>query len=180
MQKRSLLSCLTWTALALAPLAAVQADKGTATVTTLELGDDSGDWAGDGQCDDVRFTGDGMADVLLTDSIGKDAGDCKAALAAGTISIDPMHAPPADDASIIFGDDTSTFSGDGECDDIRFAGKNASTTIFIAEDIGHDASDCKKAFEAGLVQWQGSTATPELGVTADEIIEQVTASAPLV
>tara|TARA_R110001599_G_scaffold318163_1_gene527699 strand:+ start:5752 stop:6480 length:729 start_codon:yes stop_codon:yes gene_type:complete len=52
-----------------------------------EFGDDSGDYAHDGTCDDVRFTGEGRS-ILLTDShIGKDASDCRAAYEAGTITV---------------------------------------------------------------------------------------------
>lgn len=169
-----LLTALTCSsALALAPFTSLSSqDKPVATVT-LEYGNDSGEWAFDGECDDVRFDGEGMAEVLLTDSIGKDATDCQVAFEAGKISVDPMHAEPANDADIKFGDDTSEFAKDGECDDIRFAGKGSDAIIYIAEDIGRDASDCREAFEAGAVAWQGSSAEPEHGVTADEILEKM-------
>ncbi|WP_340692737.1 hypothetical protein [Hyphomonas sp.] len=52
-----------------------------------DFGDDSGEYAHDGTCDDVRFTGEGRS-ILLTDShIGKDASDCRAAYKAGTITV---------------------------------------------------------------------------------------------
>lgn len=52
-----------------------------------DFGDDSGEYAHDGTCDDVRFTGEGRS-ILLTDShIGKDASDCRAAYKAGTITL---------------------------------------------------------------------------------------------
>ena len=52
-----------------------------------DFGDDSGEYAHDGTCDDVRFTGEGRS-VLMTDShIGKDASDCRAAYEAGTITV---------------------------------------------------------------------------------------------
>ncbi len=163
-------------ALSLVPFSAAQAEVHASEQASLELGDDSGEWAEDGQCDDVRFTGSGMAAVLLTDSIGKDAADCSAALEAGTISVDPMHAPPANDEAILFGDDVSKFAGDGQCDDIRFVSKESAAMVYIAEDIGHDASDCRAAFEDGSVTWQGSSATPELGVTANDIVDQMDAA----
>lgn len=169
MRQRPLIAALCVSALTFAPLSSLSADD----YVSLELGDDTGDWANDGECDDIRFTGDGMSEVLLTDSIGKDASDCGAALKAEKISVDPMHAQPSDANPINFGDDASQFANDGQCDDIRFAGSDAAEMVFIAEDVGHDASDCKAAFDAGNVKWQGSTATPELGVTANEIIEQI-------
>ena len=153
--------------IAIAPLHSLVAQD----EAVLEFGDDTGEFASDGECDDVRYTGDGMAEILLTDSIGKDASDCKAALVAGTISVDPMHAVPINDEAIDFGDDNSDFSMDGECDDIRFVGAGSDKMIYIAEDIGHDASDCKSAFNAGKVKWQGSSATPELGLTGQEILD---------
>ncbi len=169
MRQRSLISALCVSVLTLAPLHSVSADDHM----SLELGDDTGEFAKDGECDDIRFTGKGMSEVLLTDSIGKDASDCGEALKAETVSVDPMHAVPSDASPINFGDDTSQFARDGQCDDIRFAGSNAAEMVFIAEDVGRDASDCEAAFEAGSVKWQGSTATPELGVTATDIIEQI-------
>jgi hypothetical protein len=52
-----------------------------------DFGDDSGEYAHDGTCDDVRFTGEGRS-ILLTDShIRKDASDCRAAYEAGTITV---------------------------------------------------------------------------------------------
>ena len=52
-----------------------------------DFGDDSGEYANDGTCDDIRFTGEGRS-ILLTDShIGKDASDCRAAYEAGTITV---------------------------------------------------------------------------------------------
>lgn len=162
-------------ALALAPLAPVLAGTNETAPTTLQMGDDSSAWAEDGECDDVRFAGMGMASILLTDSIGKDAADCGAALAAGTISVDPMHAEPANDEAILYGDDKSAFANNGECDDIRFVSQNSAKMVYIAEDIGHDASDCRAAFEAGEVTWQGSSANPELGVTAGQILNQIDA-----
>lgn len=148
-----------------APLQSAAAQEQAA----LEFGDDTGEFASDGECDDVRYIGEGMAEVLLTDSIGKDASDCKAAFAAGTISVNALHAVPANDAAIDFGDDKSEFAMDGECDDIRFVGPDSGRMIYITDDIGHDASDCKTAFSSGKVKWQGSSATPELGLTTQEI-----------
>lgn len=180
MRPSLLLFALSAGSLALAPAATVAAQEASTPQPVLDFGDDSGEWALDGQCDDIRYTGDGMAGIELTDSIGKDASDCSAALKAGTVTEDPMHLPPANDAAIKFGDDASEFAQDGECDDIRFAGSTSTATIFIAEDIGHDASDCRSAFEAGMVKWQGSTATPERGMSTDEILERLNEEAPLV
>lgn len=50
--------------------------------------------------------------------------------------------------SINFGDDASQWSNDGECDDRRFRGA-AMAQGLDRDDIGHDATDCKTAFDAG-------------------------------
>ena len=53
----------------------------------MDFGDDSGSYAFDDTCDDVRFTGPGRS-ILLTDShIRKDATDCRTAYTAGTITL---------------------------------------------------------------------------------------------
>lgn len=49
-----------------------------------------------------------------------------------------------------FGDNTSRWSNDGECDDPRFEGEGAADTLLEA-DNGHDATDCSKLFAAGKI-----------------------------
>lgn len=51
--------------------------------------------------------------------------------------------------SIDFGDDASQWSNDGECDDKRFQGPGMTSTPLLDEDIMHDATDCRTAYEAG-------------------------------
>jgi len=49
-------------------------------ITSIDFGDDSGDFADDGECDDPRFRGQGMtATPLMHDDIKRDASDCRAA-----------------------------------------------------------------------------------------------------
>ncbi len=53
-----------------------------------DFGDDSGEYANDGECDDMRFTGSGMtATALLSDDIMRDATDCGSAYASGKIQL---------------------------------------------------------------------------------------------
>jgi hypothetical protein len=135
----------------------------------IDFGDDSSDWANDGECDDPRFKGTGSAEELLDDDIRKDATDCRAAFAAGTVTlVDATGAPagtadiPATAANVDFGDDTSEWANDGECDDPRFTGTGSAAELVDA-DILKDATDCKAAYEAGTVTFKGgsaSTATP--------------------
>lgn len=49
-----------------------------------------------------------------------------------------------------FGDDTAMWSNDGQCDDPRFTGPGISKDA-IDMNLGHDASDCRAAFEAGRI-----------------------------
>ena len=146
-----------------------------AQTTGIDFGKDVGEFARDGECDDPRFVGEGMTPVLLTDSIGRDASDCSAAMRAGRVSVNPLYAEPNGNSSILFGDDASQFANDGECDDIRFFRAGSAEAIYIAEDVGHDATDCKAAFEAGDATWQGHLANPVRGITAEDLEEKHTA-----
>ncbi|UXN74574.1 hypothetical protein N8D56_05435 [Devosia sp. A8/3-2] len=133
---------------------------GPSTLTTsagdIDFGDDSSEWANDGECDDPRFSGEGSADELVDDDILKDATDCRAAVAAGTVTSVEAGTSPAEveiaspiDA-IDFGDDSGQWANDGECDDPRFKGEGSAEEL-LDEDIRKDATDCKAAYEAGTV-----------------------------
>ena len=39
------------------------------------------------------------------------------------------------------------FSRDGECDDKRFSGPGMTETPLLQSDVGHDATDCRTAYE---------------------------------
>lgn len=123
-----------------------------ATTTEIDFGDDSSEWANDGECDDPRFTGAGTADELVNADRMKDATDCKAAFEAGTVTLKDGGSTPV--ADIDYGDDSSEWAKDGECDDPRFTGKGVSSTT-LAEDIKKDATDCREAVEAGHAVYNG-------------------------
>lgn len=60
------------------------ADRGPAP----DFGNDSGEWANDGECDDPRFQGPGMTSTLLLDADRlADATDCSAAWERGQLSL---------------------------------------------------------------------------------------------
>ena len=126
------------------------------TAGDIDFGDDSSQWANDGECDDPRFTGAGSASELVDDDILKDATDCRAAYEAGTVTFAGPGTSPADIAiatpidAIDFGDDSSEWAKDGECDDPRFTGPGSATET-LDEDIRKDATDCREAYEAGTV-----------------------------
>ncbi|KQX38920.1 hypothetical protein ASD04_09750 [Devosia sp. Root436] len=131
-------------------------DAGAATTTTaaIDFGDNSSEWANDGECDDPRFQGTGSAAELVDADILKDATDCQAAYDAGTVSFVGGSAT----ADIAYGDDTSQWSKDGECDDPRFSGTGVAGELLDA-DLGHDATDCRAAVEAGTATYNGESPT---------------------
>ena len=115
----------------------------------VEFGDDKGDYTNDGECDDPRFSGPGMtATALLAEDILHDATDCRAAFNAGKLTLRGIGA----DGSIDFGDDNGEYTNDGECDDPRFVGPGMTATALLADDIMHDATDCRTAFDAGAIK----------------------------
>lgn len=149
----------------------------TSNAGEIDFGDDSSEWSHDGECDDPRFSGSGSAAELIDADKGKDATDCRAAYEAGTVTfsadIPTAIADVAAPTAIDFGDDSSEWAKDGECDDPRFAGTGAATDM-LESDIGHDATDCKAAHEAGTVTFKGDTstataATSPAAITADDI-----------
>ena len=132
---------------------------GTATATgtiSFDYGSDSSQWANDGECDDPRFTGPGTNKKLLEEDTMADASDCRALEADGSVTIRTIYSPayiagaPYDTSGIEFGDDASEYAHDDECDDPRFEGPGAAG-YQIDSDNGHDASDCRAAYEAGTV-----------------------------
>jgi hypothetical protein len=118
----------------------------------IEFGDDSSEFARDGECDDRRFRGSTMAGALSVIGIGRDATDCQRGYEAGTLDIwDPAAAQAATDCTAIaFGDDTSDFANDGQCDDIRFEGIGAAA-LLIPLNTFRDASDCAWMCRFGMV-----------------------------
>jgi hypothetical protein len=132
-------------------------DGGTSTTTTtaaIDFGDNSSEWANDGECDDPRFSGTGSAAETLDVDIRKDAADCEAAYDAGTVSFNGDTST----ADIDYGDDTSQWAKDGECDDPRFSGTGVAGEL-LDVDTGHDATDCRAAVEAGTATFNGGAST---------------------
>jgi len=127
----------------------------------VNFGDDTSQWAYDAECDDPRFTGPGMATAGLShDNSYRDATDCRNAYYAGQVWLASNQGGGSYDygynnygygTSINFGDDASQWSYDGECDDPRFYGPGMTTTPLLDEDRYHDATDCRRQYEAGRI-----------------------------
>ncbi len=138
----------------LAPLLALLAIAAPAHAKDpIDFGDDASSFAKNGECDDPRFQGQGMAAILTVSDRGHDASDCAAGVKAGKISFLPLPAyagegtaPEIDE--IEFGDDASQFAHNNDCDDRRFGGRTMAT-ILLESDIRHDASDCRAGMEQG-------------------------------
>lgn len=129
---------------------------GELIIDGISFGDDSGDWTNDNQCDDPRFSGDGMASILSDTDRLRDASDCAAAWRAGRIALADGREKAASEGSLIeggidFGTDSSPWANDGECDDPRFVGSGMTTTSLLDSDIRADASDCLAAWRAGTI-----------------------------
>jgi len=138
-----------------APTATPSAPTAPVARAEIDFGDDSSQWANDGECDDPRFTGAGAAAELVDEDRLKDATDCRAAFEAGTVifgeqSDSDTAAQPMVRPEIDFGDDSSKWANDGECDDPRFTGAGAAAEL-VDEDRLKDATDCRAAYEAGTV-----------------------------
>jgi hypothetical protein len=114
-----------------------------------DFGDNSSDWANDGECDDPRFEGEGAADTLLDEDNGHDANDCRTLFNEGKITL-RRATQRSSTAPIDFGDDSGQWARDGECDDPRFQGDGAAATLLDA-DRYHDATDCRTLFNAGRI-----------------------------
>jgi hypothetical protein len=78
-------------------------------------------------------------------------------------------AAPAQTAAPVpvnFGDDSSQYASDRECDDRRFVGQGMATALSSAN-IGHDATDCRALHDAGQIHvWNWSEAQAATQCTA--------------
>ncbi|MGE3691886.1 MAG: hypothetical protein AB7F98_10950 [Novosphingobium sp.] len=136
---------------------AVAANSPAAGGSSVDFGDDASKFSKDGECDDKRFSGPGMTSTPLLDSdIGHDATDCRAAYNQNRLTFVGENgggsavAHGSDDISRIqWGDDSSKYSKDGECDDKRFTGPGMTSTPLLDSDIQHDATDCRAAYSQG-------------------------------
>jgi len=121
----------------------------------FNFGNDSGGFPFDGECDDPRFVGNGVAadSILNSSNQMRDATDCRNMFNAGLATLRPgggngfPRAAPA--PSINFGNDNGPFPFDGECDDPRFVGSNVAADSNIdSANMFRDATDCRNAFNS--------------------------------
>jgi hypothetical protein len=121
----------------------------------VDFGSDTSAWINDGECDDPRFVGEGMAAQPQDVDIMADATDCRTLYEAGMISLmDGDDIPIDNGGEIDFGADSGQWINDGECDDPRFQGEG-SADVLLDEDRFADATDCRTLYEAGMVAFVG-------------------------
>ncbi len=134
------------------PAEPAQPAQPAAATGSINFGDDTSEWANDGECDDRRFVGAGMALSLGRANIGRDATDCRGLFEAGQIQLWDATAAAAvtQCAAIDFGADTSEFTNDGECDDMRFEGMGSAQAL-SSENNSRDATDCSQLCAYGAI-----------------------------
>ncbi|MEM1105011.1 MAG: hypothetical protein AAGH87_01370 [Pseudomonadota bacterium] len=139
----------------------------------LDFGDNSSGWADDGECDDPRFEGEGAANYNDDVDAFRDAADCEALFEAGEITLiagAPLTRPPLRIDGIQFGEDTSQWAKDGECDDPRFAGEGMAAEPLDVFDAYADRTDCLALWEKGALTYNAMwRATMDPPPTAAEI-----------
>lgn len=106
---------------------------------TLDFGNDEGEYAFDGTCDDGRFHDDGADFVYKRAHVMRDATDCRAAMAAQAVKLE-----------LDFGDNLGGYADDGTCDDVRFEGEGRSI-LETDSHIRKDAADCIAAYQKGTI-----------------------------
>ena len=126
---------------------------------SIDFGDDTGEYARDGECDDPRFEGAGMSlPAGLGSQIGRDAADCRQHYRANRISLSGVD---LNSGRIDFGDDPRGDSvwwvQDSDCDDPRFQGVGMARHP-IGRARGHDATDCRRLFDSGRIRLFGINA----------------------
>lgn len=140
-----LLSACAALALATAPVSAQDASD-------IDFGDDSGSWTEDGECDDPRFVGEGMASSTSRSDILKDATDCKVLFDDGKITFSDKQYDP--ELAVLngtdLGDNSYEWANDDQCDDARFQGEGMAITPTRAA-IKKDRNDCSYGFQTGAL-----------------------------
>lgn len=130
----------------------------SASGVTIDFGNNSGRYSHDNECDDARFVGPG-AQVANEHHIRKDASDCKERYEEGYIAYisDPfVYEKIMVPEDFNFGDNSSIWAFDEECDDPRFSGPGMASDPRTTE-MFHDAYDCLRSM------WYGEIRLKQLG-----------------
>ncbi|MCC6304975.1 MAG: hypothetical protein IT545_07240 [Rhodobacteraceae bacterium] len=123
-----------------------------AGMATVDFGDDAGAYTNDGECDDRRFFGPGMATGLGWKEAGHDATDCRRLHDEGRVRLWIFEEARAATTcpAIDFGSDEGEYASDGECDDLRFEGMGMAAGLGT-DNVGKDATDCQRLCGWGMI-----------------------------
>ena len=105
----------------------------------IDFGEDAGDYANDGACDDARFESDGDDWTYQRNHVLRDATDCRTLYEAGELTL-----------YLDFGDNSGEYANDNTCDDNRFTGEGRSI-LQTDSHVKRDAVDCIVAYRAGTI-----------------------------
>mgnify|MGYP001791720469 CR=1 FL=1 len=108
-------------------------------VSDIAWGDDSGDYANDGACDDARFEADGDDWTYQRSHVLRDSTDCRTLYEQGTLTL-----------FLDFGSNNGDYVDDNTCDDNRFTGEGRSI-LQTDSQVKRDAADCIAAYQAGTI-----------------------------
>ncbi|MEO1405035.1 MAG: hypothetical protein AAFV54_00910 [Pseudomonadota bacterium] len=108
-------------------------------VSDIAWGDDSGDYANDGACDDARFEADGDDWTYQRSHVLRDSTDCRTLYEQGTLTL-----------FLDFGSNNGDYVDDNTCDDNRFTGEGRSI-LQTDSQVKRDAADCIAAYRAGTI-----------------------------
>lgn len=109
------------------------------TLADIDFGEDAGDYANDGACDDARFESDGDDWSYQRNHVLRDATDCRTLYEAGELTL-----------YLDFGDNSGEYANDNTCDDNRFTGDGRSI-LETDSHVKRDAVDCIVAYRAGTI-----------------------------
>ena len=112
---------------------------GSDSVSSISWGDDSGNYANDGACDDGRFHDDGDDWNFQRQHVLRDATDCRTNYASGNLTL-----------YLDFGNNSGSYANDGTCDDNRFTGSGRSI-LKTDSHVRRDSADCVAAYRAGTI-----------------------------
>lgn len=116
-----------------------EAEETRPALEDIDFGEDAGDYANDGACDDARFEEDGDDWTYQRAHVLRDASDCRTLYAEGVITL-----------YLDFGDNSGEYANDDTCDDSRFTGEGRSI-LQTDSHVKRDAVDCIVAYRAGTI-----------------------------
>lgn len=119
-------------------------------INGIDFGNNASKYARDGECDDPRFAGAGMATSLAAENVGRDGTDCSQLYLSQNVRLARSRSEwrKSQCVGISYGNNSSEYASDGRCDDPRFTGPGTASVLLLG-DLKHDAKDCRTMCLAG-------------------------------